>query len=155
MKMRALHWLLAAVGLLAAAFAHAEMIVIEAAPYLDVVQGRMVAPTVIVVESWETGPVRFVMNDGVDYQQPDGQLGAASSWTADEAAFREAYFHDGLPQQQLRFEQLAVRPLGTDHAMATGRFILSGGGEPDQTGWFTLVWMRTAAGWRTIHDHSS
>ena len=72
-----------------------------------------------------------------------------------EAAFREAYFRDGLPKQQLRFEQLAVRPLGADQAMATGRFVLSGGEEPDQTGWFTLVWVRTAAGWRALHDHSS
>ena len=72
-----------------------------------------------------------------------------------EAAFREAYFRDGLPKQLLRFEQLAVRPLGADQAMATGRFVLAGGGEPDQTGWFTLVWLRTAAGWRAVHDHSS
>ncbi|HEY5558950.1 MAG TPA: proline iminopeptidase-family hydrolase [Steroidobacteraceae bacterium] len=72
-----------------------------------------------------------------------------------EAAFRKAYFRDGLPKQQLRFEQLALRPLGADQAMATGRFVLSGGEEPDQAGWFTLVWLRTAAGWRAIHDHSS
>lgn len=72
-----------------------------------------------------------------------------------ETAFRETYFRDGLPKQQLRFEQLAIRPLGTGQAMATGRFVLSGGEEPDQTGWFTLVWSRTAAGWRAIHDHSS
>lgn len=72
-----------------------------------------------------------------------------------EAAFREAYFRDGLPKQQLRFEQLAVRRLGPDQALATGRFVLSGGGEPDQTGWFSLVWLRTAAGWRAVHDHSS
>jgi imidazolonepropionase-like amidohydrolase/ketosteroid isomerase-like protein len=72
-----------------------------------------------------------------------------------EAAFREAYFRDGLPKQLLRFEQLSVRPLGPDQAKATGRFVLAGGGEPDQTGWFTLIWLRTSAGWRAVHDHSS
>lgn len=72
-----------------------------------------------------------------------------------EAAFRKSYFRDGLPKQQLRFEQLAVRPLGADQALATGRYVLAGGGEPDQTGWFTLICVRTGAGWRAIHDHSS
>lgn len=72
-----------------------------------------------------------------------------------EAAFRQSYFRDGLPKQLLRFEELAVRPLGADQAMATGRFVLAGGGEPDQAGWFTLIWLRTAAGWRAVHDHSS
>ncbi len=39
--------------------------------------------------------------------------------------------------------------------MMTGGFALTGGGRPDATGRFTLVWQRTAAGWRIIHDHSS
>lgn len=72
-----------------------------------------------------------------------------------ETAFREAYFRDGKPRQQLRFEQLAVRRLTSGVALATARFVLSGGETEDQTGWFTLVWLRTTAGWRAVHDHSS
>lgn len=72
-----------------------------------------------------------------------------------EKAFRETYFHEGKPKQQLRFEQLAVRPLTPDVALATARFVLSGGEAPDQPGWFTLVWVRTPAGWKAVHDHSS
>ena len=72
-----------------------------------------------------------------------------------EKAFRAAYFKDGKAIQQLRFEELAVRSLTPDAALATARFALSGGGKPDQTGWFTLVWLRTPAGWRAVHDHSS
>ncbi len=72
-----------------------------------------------------------------------------------EKAFREAYFHDGKPKQQLRFEQLALHPLTPDVALATARFVLSGGDAEDQTGWFTLVWVRRTAGWRAVHDHSS
>ena len=72
-----------------------------------------------------------------------------------EEQFTRTYFRDGQPKQQLRFEQVTIRPLGRDAALETGRFILSGGGEPDQTGWFTLVWIRTADGWRAMHDHSS
>ena len=72
-----------------------------------------------------------------------------------EEAFRKSYFRDGLPKQQLSFDQLAPRPLGPDHALVTGKYLLSGGGEPDQSGWFTLIWTRTPKGWRAIHDHSS
>ena len=72
-----------------------------------------------------------------------------------EKAFREHYFKDGQPIQQLRFEQLAVRRLNEGAAIATARWALAGGGQPEQSGWFTLVWLRTAAGWRAVHDHSS
>jgi ketosteroid isomerase-like protein len=72
-----------------------------------------------------------------------------------EKAFREHYFQDGKPIQQLRFEQLAVRRLNDGAAIATARWALAGGGKPEQSGWFTLVWLRTAAGWRAVHDHSS
>ena len=57
--------------------------------------------------------------------------------------------------QQVRFDQTTVRPLGADHALMTGRFTLSGGGQPDRSGWFSLVWKRTPSGWRILHDHSS
>lgn len=72
-----------------------------------------------------------------------------------EKAFAEKYFVNGAPRQQLRFEQIAVRSLGADSALATGRFVLQGGGEPEQSGWFTTIWQRRPEGWRTIHDHSS
>ena len=72
-----------------------------------------------------------------------------------EKAFREHYFQDGQPIQQLRFEQLAVRRLNEDTAIATARWALAGGSKPEQAGWFTLVWLRTPTGWRAVHDHSS
>lgn len=73
--------------------------------------------------------------------------------TAD--TLERAFFRDGQPVQQLRFESLAVRRLGPAHALVTGRFILSGGGMDDRTGWFTTVWAYSEAGWQIIHDHSS
>jgi ketosteroid isomerase-like protein len=72
-----------------------------------------------------------------------------------EKAFRESYFRDGKAIQQLRFEELAVRPLGPDVALATARWTLEGGAQPSQTGWFTLVLQRGSDGWRAVHDHSS
>jgi ketosteroid isomerase-like protein len=72
-----------------------------------------------------------------------------------EKAFSGKYFHDGKPIQQLSLQQLAVRPIGRDGALVTGKYVLSGGGQPDRSGWFTTVWQRTPEGWRCIHDHSS
>ncbi len=72
-----------------------------------------------------------------------------------EKAFREHYFRDGKAIQQLRFERLAVRRLTDDVAIATARWALAGGGQPEQSGWFTLVFQRTATGWRAVQDHSS
>lgn len=66
------------------------------------------------------------------------------------------FWKDGKPLQQLAFEDLAVTPLGRDHAMMTGKFILKGNGvQKEATGRFTLVWTRTPLGWQIIHDHSS
>lgn len=71
------------------------------------------------------------------------------------ARYLAKYFTGTRPDQQLRFDQLDVRAIGADHALMTGRYTLTGGGKPDQTGRFSLVWMRTPAGWRILHDHSS
>lgn len=72
-----------------------------------------------------------------------------------EQSFSKSYFVNGRPKQMLRMEQVTLRGLSTHSALMTGRFVLSGGVEPEQSGWFTLVWVKTAAGWRAIHDHSS
>jgi uncharacterized protein (TIGR02246 family) len=57
----------------------------------------------------------------------------------------------------LHFSDVEVRLLGADAALVTGRFHLqrtaAGGG--DASGTFTLVFRKTAAGWRIIHDHTS
>jgi uncharacterized protein (TIGR02246 family) len=70
-------------------------------------------------------------------------------------ALERSFFRDGRPLQQLRFEQIQVRPLGPDHALVIGRFILHGGGMDESSGWFSTIWAWTGARWETIHDHSS
>lgn len=72
-----------------------------------------------------------------------------------EEAFLKKYFNEGVPKQSLGFSEVAVRQLDEDAALETGCFLLSGGGLPEQSGWFTLVWLRRPIGWRVIHDHSS
>jgi ketosteroid isomerase-like protein len=93
-----------------------------------------------------------IYDPGVTFMTKDGPRPGVEPI---EKAFRESYFRDGKAIQQLRFEELAIRPPGTDVALATARWTLSGGDKPDRSGWFTLVLQRDAAGWRAVHDHSS
>lgn len=71
--------------------------------------------------------------------------------------YRRSYFADGPPAMELRFESVEVTPLGRDHALSVGRWILREREDPGEAreGWFSLVWARTPAGWRIRHDHSS
>jgi ketosteroid isomerase-like protein len=69
--------------------------------------------------------------------------------------FQKKYFNGAKPVQQLAFDQIQVKPLGTDFALVTGKFILSGGDQPERSGRFSLVFGKTKAGWKVLHDHSS
>lgn len=71
-----------------------------------------------------------------------------------EAQMRRGFWRTGRPLQTLHYEHVEVRMLGGEHALVTGQYVLTGGGQPQRTGWFTTVWKRTPAGWRMIHDHS-
>ena len=72
-----------------------------------------------------------------------------------EAALRAAYFNGDQPRQNLRMGQVVLRPLSAGSALMTGRFALQGGGLAEQSGWFTLIWVRQASGWLVVHDHAS
>lgn len=65
-----------------------------------------------------------------------------------------SFWRDGKAKQRLSFDRIVIRPLGENHALQTGHFLLTGGGESDKQGWFSLTWENTANGWRIIHDHS-
>lgn len=72
----------------------------------------------------------------------------------------ERYKHDYATSESrghLEFSDLTVRMLGADHAVVTGRYHLTrtaaGGG--DATGVFSLVWEKSADGWKIILDHTS
>jgi ketosteroid isomerase-like protein len=69
--------------------------------------------------------------------------------------YQKAFFKDGKVMQQLRFEEMVVRPLGDDHALVTGKFVLYGGGMADRTGRYSLIFVKRASGWKMLHDHSS
>lgn len=106
-------------------------------------------------DAWNRGDLKghlAIYVDSVTFMTANGPRPGVA---AIEQSFTTTYFRDGQPKQALRFEQVTIRRLDHNSALETGRFILSGGGEPDQSGWFTLIWVRTPAGWKAVHDHSS
>ena len=54
----------------------------------------------------------------------------------------------------LEFSELELRPLSPFYVMALGRWQLKRGAD-NPSGRFTLLFRRTAAGWRIVHDHTS
>jgi uncharacterized protein (TIGR02246 family) len=55
---------------------------------------------------------------------------------------------------QLAFSELDIKPLGKDTAVVLGRWQLTRAKDTPH-GRFTLIFRRTKAGWRIIHDHTS
>lgn len=113
------------------------------------------AATTASADAWNRGDLKGHVAIYVDTVTFMTRNGPRPGVAAVEQSFATTYFRDGQPKQQLRFEQVTIRRLDANSALETGRFILSGGGEPEQSGWFTLVWVRTPAGWKAVHDHSS
>jgi uncharacterized protein (TIGR02246 family) len=106
-------------------------------------------------DAWNRGDLKGHLAIYAEDVTSIGAAGPRHGVARIEEDFAKKYFKDGRPKQTLGFSEITVRPLGPDAALAIGRWTLSGGGEPEQTGWFSLVWLRTAQGWKVIHDHSS
>lgn len=107
------------------------------------------------VEAWNRGDLKghlAIYDPSVTVMTKNGPRPTIE---AIETSFGQAYFVDGKPKQRLRMESVSVRALSEQSALVTGRFVLSGGTDPEQSGWFTLVWVHTAVGWRAVHDHTS
>ncbi len=137
--------------ILAAMFAHVAQAPSAPAPTSS---DPLIAMLQGTTRAWDAGDLdAFIAPyaESSTFMTPAGPIGR----TEMRARYQARYFSGGRPAQQLRFEQMTVRHLGSDHALMTGRFVLTGGGKADESGWFTLVWMRTAQGWKILHDHSS
>lgn len=110
-------------------------------------------------ESWSRGDLDGVLDDYLDTEETTFVGGSGVVRGTDEIRRRytAGYWSTGRPEHRLRFDAIEVRPLGDDHALAIGRYILESPdtGETAATGFFTLVLTRTHAGWKILHDHSS
>jgi len=107
------------------------------------------------VEAWNRGDLKghlAMYDESVTMMTKDGPRPTVA---AIEASFQAKYFLGDKPKQNLRMEHLVIRSLSRDSALMTGRFVLSGGSDPELSGWYSVIWVRTASGWKVVHDHTS
>ena len=117
-------------------------------------EARLVPMLTATAVNWNAGDLEgFIApyGDSATYMTKDGPVHRADM----RRHYETKYFAPGIERGTLHFEQISVRPVGEDYALMTGRYVLEGRGAAPQTGWFTLVWGKTAGGWRILHDHSS
>lgn len=86
-----------------------------------------------------------------------GSGGVRRGFEAVVARYRASYFDADAALPTLRFTDVETRDLGADHALMLGRYVLldPDSGERQDTGFFSLVWVRTREGWKIMHDHTS
>ena len=109
------------------------------------------------VSAWNRGDVRAFM-DGYDNSESTTFVGARI--TRGHAQVLADYLKRYPTREKmgtLRFSELEIKPLGADYASVIGRWHLDrtkeAGGEAG--GIFTLLFQRTARGWKIILDHTS
>jgi uncharacterized protein (TIGR02246 family) len=70
------------------------------------------------------------------------------------ARYQTRYQSEAAAMGHLDFELLDIRSLGPDGAIVLGRWRLSSTPQAGE-GVFSLAFLRTPAGWRIVHDHTS
>jgi ketosteroid isomerase-like protein len=104
---------------------------------------------------WNRAELPVYLSAYVDSATAMGSTGLVRGVKGIEGQMRAGFWRTGRPAQTLTYDHLEIRPIGPSQAIVTGQYILTGAGLPTRTGWFTTIWVRTPAGWRMVHDHSS
>ena len=107
-------------------------------------------------EAWNRGDLDGFMDDYLRSPTATylGGSGLVAGWEAIRARYAPL-FQAGAVRDSLRFERVAVRPLGDEYALATARYLLFRAGAVTASGPFTLVLQRTGEGWKIVHDQSA
>ncbi len=87
-----------------------------------------------------------------------GADGVTRGWEDLRTRYLSSYWAPESPRDSLRFEELEISPLGEDHALALGRYILYQPEDSDvmkAMGFFSLVLGKVDGEWRILHDHTS
>ncbi|HEY8105008.1 MAG TPA: nuclear transport factor 2 family protein [Gemmatimonadales bacterium] len=118
--------------------------------------GRLTAQLLRSADDWNRGDLEGFMSDYARDSTTSFVEGGHVRRGWDYIHSRYApRFGPGAQRDSLRFEEVAVRSLGTDHALLTARFVLFRGGQTSASGPFSLILERQTAGWKILHDHTS
>ena len=121
--------------------------------------GEIVAALEASTAAWNRGDLAGFLEPYLDSPETTfvGSGGLLRGKEEIQARYQASYWENGAPEDVLRFENIEVRPLSNEHALAVGRYVLTerDAGPETASGIFSLVFTRTPDGWKIIHDHSS
>jgi uncharacterized protein (TIGR02246 family) len=107
------------------------------------------------VDAWNRGDIEGFMSGYA--QSPDTTFVSGNAVTRGWQTVLDRY-KKGYDSREkmgvLTFSDLEITPLGKDAAVVLGRWQLKRTADTP-AGRFTLIFRRTRAGWRIIHDHTS
>jgi len=106
---------------------------------------------------WNRGDLAGFMSDYVNDSLTSYVSGGhvQYGWQPLYDHYQEAYFAPGKSRDSLSFEEVRVRSLTTDLALATARFALCRGDSVVASGPFTLILQKRGTRWLILHDHTS
>jgi ketosteroid isomerase-like protein len=122
---------------------------------IDASQTSIHAVLTAQVEAWNAGNIEGFMQG---YVQSDSMRFASGAtvqrgWKAALERYKKSY-PTKAAMGRLTFSELEMTMLSPEAALVLGRWKLQREKDEPQ-GLFTLVFRRTASGWRIIHDHTS
>lgn len=77
-----------------------------------------------------------------------------NGWQETLERYQKRYQAEGKEMGSLKFSEMEIELLGEKHAVVKARWELTLSKEKP-AGLFTLIMMKTEAGWKVIHDHTS
>jgi ketosteroid isomerase-like protein len=105
-------------------------------------------------KDWNEGNLDAFMSlydSAATFMMTNGPVGIAGM----KENYQKGFFNGKMPKQNLRYEEMVVRPLGKNYALLTGKFVLYGNGLNERSGRYSLVFVKRKDGWKILHDHSS
>jgi beta-aspartyl-peptidase (threonine type) len=108
------------------------------------------------VEAWNRGDLEAFMHGYWNSPELTFFSGKdiTAGWLATLDRYRKRYQSEGHEMGHLAFHDLSVTLAGQAHANVRGRWHLETSKET-LDGLFTLLFHKTAEGWRIVHDHTS
>jgi beta-aspartyl-peptidase (threonine type) len=107
------------------------------------------------VEAWNRGDIDGFMRGYA--QSPDTIFVSGDTVTRGWQTVLDRYkkgYDSREKMGQLTFSELEIMPFGKDAAVVIGRWQLKRANDTPH-GRFTLIFRRSRAGWRIVHDHTS
>lgn len=106
------------------------------------------------VAAWNAGDIDRFMQGYEDSPQTTFIGTTVRHGFAEILANYKATYSTRAKMGTLTFSDIDVRMLSPTNALVTGRYTLVKDSAPNQTGIFSLVWAKTAQGWKIVLDHT-